>query len=315
MRGLLASLVAGLLLLLAVPAARAADPLVDAAWALANLRTPTVVFLDVQSVRNFQRRHVPGAVHTRYPEDGWRKIQADGRIGLPTPVEFSALMGKLGIRNSDHVVLVATGESERDMFIATDIYWTLLYYGHEDVSILDGGLNAFTAAGGPRERDAARPRPAAEYVMGRRRAGILANARDALGSMGVGALADHRRVAQWLGLNRVSYVPAAGAIPTARSLPADWLMKDGGGQFRDKAELTQIFEYAKVATTGRTIHVGNSSLEGSLGWFAAYEILGNKSARLYAGGMADWARDPQNPLRVHFTGDGAAPREDAGRSN
>ena len=303
MRGFRQSLLGLLLVLLvagAAGAARAADALVDAAWAIQNLRTPGVVFLDVQSARNFERRHVPDAIHTRYPDDGWRKVQADGRIGLPTPVEFGALMGKLGIRKSTHVIMVATGESERDMAIATDIYWTMLYFGHEEVSILDGGLTGFLAAGGPRERDAARPPRPAEYVLGRRRAGILASARDVTGSMGVGALADHRRVAQWLGLNRASYVPVAGSVPTARSLPADWLMKDGGGFFRPKDEMEKIFEYGKVATEGKTIHIGNTSMEGSLGWFAAYEILGNKAARLYAGGMADWARDPQNPVRVHL---------------
>lgn len=302
MRGFVRTCLGLVLVLLGAAAAgptRAAEPLVSVAWVSQNLRTPNVFFLDVQSVRNYERRHVPGAIHTRYPEDGWRKIQPDGRIGLPTPVEFAGMMSKLGVRSTDHVVLVATGGSDRDMSIATDIYWTLLYFGHEEVSILDGGLVAFNAAGGARDREV-RPRPPSEYVMGRRRAGIMAAARDAVGSMGVGAMADHRPQAQWLGLNKVNYVPVAGSIPTANSLPGDWLMKDGGGFFRSKEDLTRIFEYAKVATQGKTIHIGNTSMEGSLGWFAAYEILGNKNARLYAGGMADWGRDPQNPVRVHL---------------
>lgn len=60
-----------------------------------------------------------------------------------------------------------------------------------------------------------------------------------------------------------------------------------------------------MATEGRTIHIGNTSLEGSLGWFAAYEIIGNKAARLHMVGMADWGRYPQNPVRVHLGMDGA----------
>lgn len=297
------ALVFALVAAMAAPA-QAADALVSAAWVQQNLRSPNVVFLDVQSVRNYERRHVPGAVHTRYPDDGWRKIQSDGRISLPTPVEFATMMGRLGIRNSDHVILVATGGSDRDMSIATDIYWTLLYFGHEEVSILNGGLNAVNALGGGRDREI-HTRAPAEYVLGRRRAAILANARDVIGSMGVGAMADHRPQAQWLGLNKVNYVPVPGSIPTANSLPGDWLMKDGGGFFREKDELTRIFEYTKVATQGKTIHIGNTSMEGSLGWFAAYEILGNKNARLYAGGMADWGRDPQNPVRIHLGIDSA----------
>ena len=73
-------------------------------------------------------------------------------------------------------------------------------------------------------------------------------------------------------------------------------MADGGGVFRSKEELLRLFSFAKIPVDGKTISIGDSSLEGSLGWFAMSEIVGNPQAKLYPGGMAQWTRRGENPL-------------------
>lgn len=283
--------------------ARAAEPLVDGAWAVANLNAPNVIFLDVQSARNYQRRHIPGSIHTDYPEEGWRYFTSELGVVLPSPVEFGRLAGSLGIGNDSHVVIVATGSSERDMSVATDVYWTFKLFGHAEVSVLDGGLRAYRSARGQVEQGAGRKLPATEYSS-RRRSRILAEYDDVFGALGVNLLVDHRPYANYLGINKSDLTLSYGAIPGTKHLPADWLMQDGGGTFRPVAELRRLFAYADIATEGRVIAIGDSSLEGSLGWFVMSELLGNKQARLYAGGMAQWTRRGDNPLvrRVNVQG-------------
>jgi len=73
-------------------------------------------------------------------------------------------------------------------------------------------------------------------------------------------------------------------------------MQDGGGRFRSRDQLLRLFAHAKIPTQGRVISIGDSSLEGSLGWFVMSQILGNRSAKLYAGGMAQWTRRGDNPM-------------------
>ncbi len=275
--------------------AQAAEPLVDGRWAVANLNAPKVVFLDVQSQRNYERRHIPGAVHTDYPEQGWRYFTSELGVVLPSPVEFARLAGSLGIANDDHVIVVGTGGSERDMSVATDVYWTFKFYGHAEVSILDGGLRAYRSARGQVERGKGTTLNATEYSP-RRRSRILAEYDDVFGALGVNVLVDHRPCANYLGINKSNLTLDYGAIPGTKHLPTDWLMKDGGGHFRSEAELRRLFNWAEIPLTGRVISIGDSSLEGSLGWFVMSEILGNNQARLYAGGMAQWTRRGDNPL-------------------
>jgi len=273
----------------------AAEPLVDAAWAIANLRTPGIIFLDVQSERNYERRHVVGAVHTLYPEAGWRTLEDDGRITLPTPEEFAEIMSGLGIDNDTHVVIVATGSSDRDMAVATDVYWTFKFFAHDEVSILNGGLNAFRAARGP--VDAQVPRRAkTQYEAKRPIARLRATYDDVFASLGVSDIIDHRPVGHFLGLNRSSYVRRPGTIPGAKNLPTDWLMRDGAGVFRTPQELLRVLNHAQVPPQGRLINIADASLEASLGWFVSYELLNNKAARLYVGGFSEWTARPTSPM-------------------
>ena len=134
-------------------AARAAEPLVDAAWIKANLGTPGVAFLDVRgplggaSKAHYQRAHIPGAIYSDYLKDGWRIKDKNGTVGmLPPAGRLEQLIGGLGIANDFHVVVVANGTSALDMGTAARIYWTFKVLGHDEVSVLDGGMAAYLRA-------------------------------------------------------------------------------------------------------------------------------------------------------------------------
>ena len=64
---------------------------------------------------------------------------------LPPTAKLEALIGRLGIGNEDHVVFVPAGWDATNMGIATPIYWTFKVLGHDQFSILDGGMNAYLA--------------------------------------------------------------------------------------------------------------------------------------------------------------------------
>ena len=131
----------------------AASPLVDVEWVKANLNKEGVVFLDVggklggKSKSDFMRAHIPGAVWTNYLKDGWRSKDKNKTVGMlsPTP-KLEKLIGGLGIGNDDHVVLVPVGGKALDVGTAARIYWTFKVLGHDNVSILNGGMKAYTKA-------------------------------------------------------------------------------------------------------------------------------------------------------------------------
>lgn len=276
-------------------AALAADPLVDVNWVKANIGASGVVFVDARGQADYLRGHIPGAVNTNYGKDGWR-VSKDGVPGLfpEDTSKLAALIGGLGIDNSTHVVLVAPGANSSDMGIATRMYWTFKVLGHDNVSILNGGMAAYLKEVdadknpvNPLEKGAAEV-TAKTFAVALREEMLLDEAEvKAAADAGV-LLVDNRTADQYMGVNRHPKATASGTIPGAVNLPQSWMTENGGGMFRDAATLAQLYAAAGVATTGDQISFCNTGHWASIGWFASSEILGNKDAQLYDGSMVSW---------------------------
>ena len=85
-------------------------------------------------------------MHSDYLKDGWR-IGRDDVVGLlPDASQFDALARKLGVSGDSHVVLVSAGVGATDSGSSARAYWTLKVFGHEKVSILDGGYAGWKSA-------------------------------------------------------------------------------------------------------------------------------------------------------------------------
>ena len=295
-------------------AARAAEPLVDAAWIKANLGTPGVVFLDVRgplggaSKAHYLRAHIPGAIYSDYLKDGWRIKDKNGTVGmLPPAGRLEQLIGGLGIANDSHVVVIANGTSALDMGTATRIYWTFKVLGHDEVSVLDGGMAAYLRSrdqdkkpvnpleSSPLESgEVKRPPTTFQATL---RADLLASKEQVTQALGAGTvLVDNRPNNQYLGVNKHGLAKRYGTLPGARNLPENWVTVNGGGTFRDSAALEKLYAAAGVPTGGAQISFCNTGHWASLGWFVSHELLGNSQARLYDGSMVEWSADAAAPM-------------------
>ncbi len=268
----------------------AASPLVDVEWARANLDKPGIVYVDFRPPTDFLRGHIPGAVSSNYAKDGWREERADKVPDmLPAKLEpLAAMIGKLGIDNRTHVVLVPPGMSSTDVGIATRVYWTLKVLGHDEVSILDGGMAAWEAAKAPMQAGAAKPADGKTFQP-KPRMEMVVTMDDVKKAKAAGVLlVDNRPEDQYVGINRHPKATESGTIEGAKNVPNGWLTVNGGGKFRSSAQLAQLFKVAGVPTSGDQIGFCNSGHWASVGWFAASELLGNKKARMYDGSMLEW---------------------------
>lgn len=298
MQGLVAAIAA--LLFTWVGNALAATPLVDVEWLKANLGKPNVVVLDLQPVADYLRGHIPGAVNTNFEKDGWREERARDKVPDMLPedtTKLAQLIGKLGIDNNSHVVIVLPGKTNIDMGWATRIYWTFKVLGHDELSILNGGMNAWTA-------DKKNPLQAgpvnvlAKTFTVHLRRDLLATADDvkaALASKKV-VLVDNRPEDQHVGINRNPKATQNGTLPGAKNLPSPWLTENGGGTLRSRAQLEQLYKIAGVPTTGPQINFCNTGHFAANGWFVSHELLGNKDAKLYDGSMVEWTKNKLGPV-------------------
>ena len=124
----LVALVSGVLALVFTSFSALAQPLVDAAWAAANAGKPGIVFVDLQPQGDYLKGHIPGAVNSNYGKDGWRQDRARDKVPdmFPEKIEpLVALIGKLGIDNDTHVVLVPPGYNVTDMGAVSYTHLTL----------------------------------------------------------------------------------------------------------------------------------------------------------------------------------------------
>ena len=88
--------------------------------------------------KEFAEKHIPTAQF--FLIDAYKST-------LPTPDQFGKDVGALGVGNDTHVV-VYDSNPKFGMFSAPRAWWLFRYFGHENVSILDGGLPKWEEEGG-----------------------------------------------------------------------------------------------------------------------------------------------------------------------
>lgn len=279
------------LLLAGARMATAAEPLVDVEWAKANAEKPGIVFIDFQPATDYLRGHIPGAVNSNYGKDGWREERANDKVPDMLPAKLEALgemIGKLGIDNATHVVLVPPGMSSTDMGIGTRVYWTFKVLGHDNVSILDGGMAAWTKdKKNPLQTGAPKSEPKTFKVNVRK--DMIVTMDDVKKAKAAGVLlVDNRPEDQYVGINRHPKATDSGTVEGAKNLPNGWMTVNGMGEFRKKGQLEQLYKLANVPTSGDQINFCNTGHWASVGWFVSSELMGNKKARMYDGSMVEW---------------------------
>jgi thiosulfate/3-mercaptopyruvate sulfurtransferase len=254
-----------------------APVLLDVRWRLAG----------PPGLDSYQQGHLPGAVFADLDRDLAGPPGPGGRHPLPDPAAFQAAMRAAGVSSGRAVVVYDDG----DAMAAARGWWTLRYFGHPDVRVLDGGYRAWAEAGLPVTTDRPAPAPGdftAEpgHLPVLDAAGAQAAARD-------GLLLDARTGERYRGETE-PVDPVAGHIPGAVSAPTAG-NANPDGTFRTPAELAARFT-ALGAVPGAT-PVG--AYCGS-GVTAAHEILAlalaGLPAALYVGSWSDWITDPARPV-------------------
>jgi len=238
---------------------------------------------------SYREGHLPGAVFIDLERDLAAPPGPAGRHPLPDPEVFTDAMRAAGVSEDRPVVVY----DDRDATAAARAWWLLRYHGHQNVRALDGGYQAWLAAG----LQVSQADPAAKPGDFTARPGHMP-VLDAAGAQDVartGLLLDARAGERYRGEHE-PVDPVAGHIPGAVSAPtADNVNPDG--TFRGAAELADRFAVLAGGADPRAETVG--AYCGS-GVTAAHEVLAlalaGIPAALYVGSWSNWITDPARPV-------------------
>jgi thiosulfate/3-mercaptopyruvate sulfurtransferase len=307
MRNNLASFVRRLALglLLVVPAftapslAAETPPLVSVEWLKAHLHDKGLVVLDVRSAidgggaKAYAAAHIPGSVHSDYDKAGWRVTRQDVPYMLPTVPELEKLIGDIGIDENSQVVVTPAGVSFTDFGSAARVYWTLKVAGVSKVSILDGGVAAWKAAGLPLDSGVVKPSPA--IFTATLDESLIAQLGDVekIEKSGGATLVDARPASFFRGKEKAPTVAAYGHIPGALDVDSAGFYDAKTNRLKPKDELAAI---ASKIPAGPAVSYCNTGHWAATDWFVLHEVLGRENVKLYDGSMTEWAANPARPI-------------------
>jgi thiosulfate/3-mercaptopyruvate sulfurtransferase len=199
----------------------------------------------------------------------------------------------VGLNAGDSIVIVSKGFSSSDMTSATRLYWSLKYFGQDDMAILDGGMAQWLKEGGSVTSSTMAVKKG-NWVAAAERKEILATSDDiqrAIKDKNV-QLVDTRPVSQYLGTYRKSYVYADGHIPGAKNLPDELLTGPRGkAKFTSVEKLQKLSDALGIDSKASMITYCNSGNLATGSWFLYREVMGNKNVKMYDGSLHQWTKE------------------------
>ncbi len=242
----------------------------------------------------FEEQHIAGALFADINSDLASHKPAlavnGGRHPLPSREHFALWLCACGI--SEHTQVV--GYDRQGMNYCGRLWWMLKWCGHEAVAVLDGGLQAWAAAGGALASGPALPVPQAEFTL-RKPLLVLKHTAEVFADMGRPAqtLVDARAAARYKGETE-PFDRVAGHIPGALNRPFNTNL-NAQGFMKSPAELAAEFT---VLLNGRdassVVHHCGSGIS-AIPNLLAMEVAGLGSTALYAGSWSEWCNTPGLP--------------------
>jgi thiosulfate/3-mercaptopyruvate sulfurtransferase len=236
---------------------------------------------------SYRAGHIPGAVFTDLGQDlAGPPGGAGGRHPLPDAADFQAAMRRAGLSSGQPAVVYDDG----DAVPAARAWWTLRYFGHHAVRVLDGGFAAWAGAGLPVSAVPGEPAPGDFTAVPGGMPTLDAAGAAALARSGV--LLDARAGQRYRGETE-PVDAAAGHIPGARNAPAAANLS-ADGRFLPAAQLAAQFAELGVAAD-RPVGAYCGSGVSAASDILALELTGIPAA-LYVGSWSGWSADPTHPI-------------------
>ncbi|MEV5531940.1 sulfurtransferase [Streptomyces prunicolor] len=284
-------------------------PLVDDTWLAAHLDDPRLVVLDATALLPSPRedgdyrsvsgrgawaeRHLPGSRHADLTGE-LSDHDAPYHFAVPSPEALAAALARLGVGEGGEVVAYDSGGG----IWAARLWWMLRAIG-VSAAVLDGGLEAWEAAGQPlASGDDTDPVPAVRPVTPVVRPDLWAGIED------VAAISRGERPGTLVcALPSGGYDGSAptrysrrGHIPASRSLPGRGLLDEAGRVLPPEELAAKVGGVLDTDDSPVVLYCGGGI--SAAGAALALTLLGRTDVSVYDGSLEEWSKDPARPLEL-----------------
>lgn len=260
----------------------------DLKSALRSLVPPVVLDVrwalgDSNGRRQYRDAHIPGAVFVDLENELAEPASSEGRHPLPSIERLQAAARRWGVTNGVPVVVYDnTGN-----LAAARAWWLLKWAGFDDVTMLDGGLAGWIAAGNDTSGGEEVASAPGDVQLSAGHLPTLTT-EEAAALAESGTLLDARATERYTGENepvdpRAGHIPGAISAPTSDNLDAD-------GRFLTAEALRERFRGVEQQVG---VYCGS-------GITAAHQVaalaIAGIDAALYPGSWSQWSNDPGRPV-------------------
>jgi thiosulfate/3-mercaptopyruvate sulfurtransferase len=287
---LCATILAALALATAATARAAPAPeaplLVDTEWVARHASDPRVRLVDMRGADAYAAGHIPGAV--RIEERPLRNPE-DRLTYLPPADAFATVMGRAGIASETRVVAY----DDQGGRMAARLWYVLNAFGHERVSLLDGGWSQWIAE--KRRVSTDTPAIAPTRFTPRVTPALSCPSLEVLARQPGTVLLDTRSPEEFRGERTSSGASKLGRIP--RAVHVDWRENVTGStlRFKTAAELRRLYE-GKGITSDKEIVTYCASGGRAAQTLFTLKLLGYPKVRIYYGSFSDYTARPEAPV-------------------
>lgn len=259
------------------------DMVVDPTWLNERLDDASVVVLDARGDTAYEQGHIPGAINfDPNMSEGLRKAaSSDAPLQLEEDQVLAATLGEYGISEADHIVVYSEKGTDAGFVLSL-----LDYAGAETISLLNGGIAAWTKAGfeltdeeTEYEEKTFSIKPQKDLVVDN------TFVRKNLDNPEV-VMVDVRILQQSMGLLKHGLAERPGRIPGTVQLPVTALYEDHSG-VKEPEELLWVLKERNIRPN-KTIVVSCNT-----GWWAGaaqfiFRYLGYPDVRLHDESWIGW---------------------------
>ncbi len=242
-----------------------------------HLDNPNLHIVDARDAEVYEFGHIPGAVNIPISTISRSEALDNGKVVKALVMltdNIQPVLRAAGINANDRIVIYTDSDSR-----AARVWWALDYYGHQNLAILDGGINAWEAHGGAIDTDDV------NVEMG-----------DFVAKADPDKIADYNYVNDRLGDSNTILVDAVspemhtqGHIPGSGSaFYENTFDRDNNSVLKPANQLQKLLSDAGASKDGKEVifYCGG-------GWFSAQDLfvartLGYENVRLYDGSRKDW---------------------------